>query len=185
MIPGFIISILTFPGVIVHELAHQICCKICGVVVYQAKYFQFQNPCGYVIHENVTNPWKNLCMALGPFFFNTIIGMLIASVPAFCIMGDGEMMYQNNPLMSALNIVLLWLGISILMHAFPSIGDAKSLVKTVVDNREVGTFARCITLPFVGLIYLGAAGSVIWLDLIYGVAMSMLLPNLMSSILYR
>ena len=60
IVPGLIISILTFPGVIVHELAHQICCKICGVAVYQVKYFQFQNPCGYVIHENVTNPWKNL-----------------------------------------------------------------------------------------------------------------------------
>lgn len=185
MIPGFIISILTFPGVIVHELAHQICCRICGVVVYQVKYFQFQNPCGYVIHENVTNPWKNLCMALGPFFINTIIGMLIASVPAFCIMGDGEMMYQSNPLMSVLNIVLLWLGISILMHAFPSTGDAKSLVQTVLKNKEVGIGAKIITAPFIGLIYLGAVGSVFWLDLIYGIAMSMLLPNLMSSILYR
>ena len=42
IIPGFIISILTFPGVIVHELAHQICCYICGIKVYEVKYFQFK-----------------------------------------------------------------------------------------------------------------------------------------------
>jgi len=87
--------------------------------------------------------------------------------------------------MSALNIVLLWLGISILMHAFPSTGDAKSLVQTVLKNKEVGVGAKIITAPFIGLIYLGAVGSVFWLDLIYGIAMSMLLPNFISSILYH
>ena len=183
MIPGFIISILTFPGVIVHELAHQICCRICGVVVYEVKYFQLQNPCGYVVHENVTNPWKNLCTALGPLFFNTIIGTLISFVPAFCVMGDGEMMYQNNAFMGAFNMVLLWLGISVLMHAFPSTGDAKSLIQTVLKNKEVGIAAKIITAPFIGLIYVGAIGSVIWLDLAYGIAMSLLLPNLLGNML--
>ncbi len=185
MIPGFIISIITFPGVIIHELAHQICCRICGVIVYDVKYFQFKKPCGYVIHENVVNPWKNLCMALGPFFFNTIVGMVISFVPAFYVLGEGIIMYQSNLLKDTFTIVLLWLGISILMHAFPSTGDAKSLVQTVLKNKNVGLGAKIITAPFIGLIYLGAVGSVFWLDLLYGIVMSTLLPNLMSSIIYH
>lgn len=183
MIPGFIISIITFPGVIVHELAHQICCRLCRVPVYEVKYFRLKNPCGYVIHEAVTNPWKNLCMALGPFFFNTIIGMLITFTPAFCLWGDGEMIYRNNILMQTLNLLLYWLGLSILMHAFPSTGDAKALIQSVLKNKEVGIGAKIITAPFIGLIYLGAIGSVLWLDLVYGIVMSMLLPNLAGDLL--
>ena len=40
VIPGFIISLVTFPGVIVHELAHQIFCMLMKVPVYDVKYFQ-------------------------------------------------------------------------------------------------------------------------------------------------
>lgn len=182
MIPGFIITVLTFPGVIVHELAHQICCRLCRVVVFQVKYFQFKNPCGYVLHEKVDNPWKNLCMSLGPFFFNTIIGMLISCVPSFVLHGGADMLYQNDFIMQVVNYIIYWLGLSILVNAFPSTGDAKALIETVLKNEEVGIGAKIITAPFIGLIYLGAIGSVFWLDFAYGVAMSMVLPNLMDKL---
>lgn len=51
IIPGFLISIVTFPGVIVHEMAHQIFCRLCGVAVFDVCYFRFGNPSGYVVHE--------------------------------------------------------------------------------------------------------------------------------------
>lgn len=51
IIPGFLISILTFPGVIVHEIAHQLFCRICGVAVLDVCYFKAGNPAGYVVHE--------------------------------------------------------------------------------------------------------------------------------------
>lgn len=40
-IPGVIISIITFPGVIVHELAHQIFCYLMKIPVYEVKYFHY------------------------------------------------------------------------------------------------------------------------------------------------
>ena len=184
IIPGFVISILTFPGVAVHELAHQLCCWMCRVPVYEVKYFRLKNPCGYVKHEPVLDPWKNLAIGLGPFFINTIIGMIITAVPYFCLWGDGEMVYRNNILMHTLNLVLYWLGLSVLMHAFPSTGDAKALIESVLKNKEVGIGAKIVTAPFIVLIYLGALGSVIWLDLVYGICMSMVLPNLLGNILF-
>ncbi len=181
-IPGFLISAVTFPGVAVHELAHQICCRICRIPVYEVKYFQFQNPCGYVLHESTPNPWKNLITGLGPFFINTIFGMIITFPAYFCLWGKGRYMYgynSGNTAMTVILLVLYWLGISILMHAFPSTGDAKALIQSVMKNKEVSIPAKIITAPFIGLIYLGAVGSMFWLDLIYGIGMSMLLPALL------
>lgn len=176
MIPGFIISILTFPGVIVHELAHQCFCRWMKVPVFEVKYFQFSNPSGYVLHERTENPWKTFFISMGPFFVNTILGMLIlfpASIEIF------KFKLYTNPI----NIVLAWLGISILMHSFPSTGDAKVMVENILKNKEVNLVAKIVTAPFIGLVYVGALGSMIWLDLLYAVAMAMVLPNFIAALM--
>ena len=80
-IPGIVISILTFPGVIVHELAHQLFCRWCKVPVYEVKYFQFKNPNGYVLHEATDDPMKNFLTAMVPVIRNTVLGMIIV-IPA-------------------------------------------------------------------------------------------------------
>ena len=41
IIPGFLISFVTFPGVIMHELGHQVACWLSKVAVFNVKYFQF------------------------------------------------------------------------------------------------------------------------------------------------
>ncbi len=183
-IPGQLISIITFPGVIVHELAHQLCCRICRIPVYEVKYFQVGNPCGYVLHEGCNNPWKNLLTAVGPFLVNTIFGMII-TMPAYIqvfILGSWESAIRSP--LGILQLFLLWLGFSILMHAFPSTGDAKSLVASVLKNQEVSWLAKLITAPIVGLIYVGALGSVVWLDLIYAAAIAMAGPFLLAKIFF-
>ncbi|HKM22931.1 MAG TPA: metalloprotease family protein [Lachnospiraceae bacterium] len=177
-IPGFVISIVTFPGVIVHELAHQLFCRWCKIPVFEVKYFQLKNPCGYVIHEVTANPMKNFLTAMGPFFFNTLLGALIvmpASVEILYFDGAESM---SGGIVTLLNVLLLWLGVSILMHAFPSTGDAKALYESVLKNSDVPVIAKILVAPFIGLIYIGAFGSVIWLDLFYAIAVSMLVPKL-------
>ena len=77
-------------------------------------------------------------------------------------------------------LVCLWLGFSILMHAFPSSGNAGTLVDTVLKNREVGFITKVLVAPFVGLMYLGAVGSMFWLDAGYAVAVTALLPKLLA-----
>jgi predicted small integral membrane protein len=172
LVPGFIISILTFPGVIVHELAHQLFCYICNLKVYEVKYFQFRNPNGYVIHESTENPGKVFVTSMGPFFINTILGLLIILPASIEVVAFKE--YTN-----ILNLILAWLGISILMHAFPSTGDAKVMVQQILKNKNVSIVAKILSAPFILLVYIGAIGSVFWLDLIYAVAIAMLLPNLL------
>lgn len=170
-VPGIIISIITFPGVIIHELAHQIFCRIMRVPVYEVKYFQFSNPCGYVLHEATQDPLKTFLISTGPFLINTLIGMIIISPAAIELFVFED---YSNPL----NLLLGWIGFSTLMHAFPSTGDAKVLVNNILNNKKVNVLVKIVVAPVIGLIYMGALGSVVWLDAIYAIVIAMIIPNL-------
>ena len=175
IIPGFLISIITFPGVIIHELAHQVFCMLCGLHVYEVKYFQFGNPCGYVIHETSNQPSKVFLTSMGPFLINTILGMLILLPASVELISFREF---SNPL----NLLLGWLGFSILMHACPSTGDAKVMVKWILKNPDVSIIWKVLVAPFVGLLYVCSIGSVFWLDALYAAGMGILIPYLLAHI---
>ena len=84
--------------------------------------------------------------------------------------------------MNPLNLFLAWVGFSILMHAFPSTGDAKNMVTQILKNPNVGILPKILLSPVIGLIYVGAVGSIFWLDLIYATAVAMLIPNLLTMV---
>jgi hypothetical protein len=167
-IPGWLISLLTFPGVIVHEIAHQFFCRLAKVAVLDVKYFRLSNPAGYVIHEIPQKTSQHLLIGLGPLFVNTIAGALIAFPAILPTYTFGS----SNPI----DMVLIWLGFSIAMHSFPSTGDAKSIWAAVM-RPGVNAIYKIIAVPIVGLLYLGAIGSVFWLDAIYGVGVIMAIPT--------
>ena len=178
MIPGFLITWVTFPGVIVHELAHALFCRLFGIGIYQVVYFQFAThrgqPSGYVVHQPAKHAWQDVIVGIGPFFINSILGAVIAgpaTIPVFQFhSGD------------VLDYFLIWLGVSIAMHAFPSTGDAKSIWQTVTSP-GTPTWTKIIGEPIVGLIYLGALASMFWADVLYGIAIAGFLPGLIVKML--
>ena len=129
IIPGFIISIFTFPGVMVHELAHQFFCRLLRIPVLKVCYFRVGNPSGYVIHEPPQSPWATILVGFGPLFVNTVVGFLVAfpSVLAAFKFGQGNF----------LDAFLIWLGFSIAMHSFPSTGDAASMWKAIMQTKGI------------------------------------------------
>src|SRR5215204_4714963 len=167
-LPGILITVVTFPGVIVHELAHQLFGRLYKIPVFKVVYFQAQNPAGYVIHDVPANKFQSVMISIGPFFINTILGALIALPASLPVLHFGHAA-------SPLDAVLIYLGVSISMHAFPSTGDAAAIWQSV---NEGGTplWVKIIAYPVVGLIYLGALGSFFWLDLVYGIAVVMGVP---------
>ncbi|NML19683.1 DUF3267 domain-containing protein [Pseudoflavitalea sp. G-6-1-2] len=169
LIPGIAVSIATFPGVIVHELAHQLFCRWFKVPVFQVVYFQVGNPSGFVLHETPPRKWQSIIISAGPFLINTILGALIAlpaALPVFTLDNANWVHY-----------LLMYLGVSIAMHAFPSTGDAKNILKSLRE-KETSPLTKLIGFPVVGLIWLGAIGSMFWLDLLYGVAIAVGIPQL-------
>ncbi|HEX4000472.1 MAG TPA: metalloprotease family protein [Pirellulales bacterium] len=170
IIPGQLIALLTFPGVIVHEIAHQLFCRWFGVAVFDVCYFRFGNPVGYVVHEPPRTFKQSFFISVGPLFVNTFLGAMIA-FPAMIPVGQFE---AGTPL----DYVIIWLGVSIAMHAFPSTGDAMSLWRAAKEFHG-GFLAKIIAAPVVGMIYLCALGRIFWLDAIFGVAVCWAIPTLL------
>ncbi|HEY9256455.1 metalloprotease family protein [Chitinophaga sp.] len=169
-IPGIAITLITFPGVIVHEFAHQLFCRLFGVAIFEVKYFQVANPAGYVIHEIPRNPVHQLMISIGPFFVNTLLGFIIAFPAAIPVV-----QFESGTLF---DYILLYLGISIAMHAFPSIGDAKSMWQILWHGKDTPIWLKILAIPVAGLIMIGALGSFFWLDLAYGIFVAIGLPKL-------
>lgn len=174
LIPGFVVALATFPGVIVHEIAHLLFCRLARVAVFKVVFFRLGNPSGYVLHELPRRPGQQILIGIGPFLVNTVLGAIIAAPAAI-----QALKFKAG---SPLDYVLLWLGVSIAMHSFPSTGDAAGIWKAA-KNPQTPMALRIIAAPLVGLIYLCAVGSVIWLDFFYGVAVAMLIPNLVVYLL--
>ena len=128
------------------------------------------------MHEPLREPFKNLMISLGPFFFITLLGILIIFPAAIEVFEFGN---YRNPLC----LLLAWLGVSILMHSFPSTGDAENLYSSVIKNKSVNFWVKIPVLPVVGLIYAGAFGSIFWLDLAYAIGVAMLIPDLVAKML--
>lgn len=163
---GMLRGILSFPGVIVHELAHAVACRLCGVRVVKVCYFRLGNPAGYVLHEAPRAAWQHVLIGVGPFFLNTL---LAAAIGVYCLT-DGQRA------LSPRQLALYWLGITIAMHAFPSTGDARGIWQRAW-SRGTPWLVRLLATPLVGLIYLLALGTAFWLDLLYAAAVTLLAPH--------
>jgi hypothetical protein len=171
IVPGFLIAIATFPGVIVHEAAHMLFCRLRGVAVLDACFFRFGNPAGYVVHEAPRDFLTAFLISVGPFFVNTLLCLVIC-FPAY-------VPTQVFGLASPLSYGLLWLGVSIGMHAFPSNQDGRELLRHARAAARGGNLLAILSFPLVGLIYAANLLSIFWLDYFYGLAVGIGLPRLL------
>ncbi|MDR0352042.1 MAG: metalloprotease family protein [Opitutaceae bacterium] len=165
---GLAISIITFPGVIVHEFAHKLLCQATNTRIRRVCYFRFGNPVGFVEHDVPTNIWKHILIACGPLFVNTTLGFLIGRLTLLVNT------YSNFGM--GLFVFISWLAVSVAMHAFPSIGDALGIWNELW-KKPAPVISRMAGTPIAILIGIGAMGSVIWLDLFYGLCVVFMFPK--------
>jgi hypothetical protein len=168
-IPGELIALVTFPGVIIHEAAHMFFCKLGRVAVLDVCFYRWGNPAGYVIHETPQSFFSAFLISVGPLIVNSLLCILIC-FPAFVplrIFGRSDL----------LSYFLLWLGVSIGMHAFPSTQDAKVLLQEARLAAARLNPLAILSFPLVVVIYLANFGSIFWLDYFYGLALGLALPE--------
>ena len=169
IIPGELIALLTFPGVIVHEAAHMLFCKLGRVAVLDVCFYRWGNPAGYVVHEEPTNFGTAFLISVGPFIVNSLL-CIVLCFPAFVPVRVFE---RPDPI----SYFLLWLGLSIGMHAFPSTQDAKVLWHYARKAAANFNPLAILSFPLVVVICVANIGSIFWLDLIYGFAIGLGLPE--------
>lgn len=157
-IPGWLISIVTFPGIIIHEWAHKKFCEWLGVPVHEVVYFRFGNPAGYVMHELPKTYKQTFWISVGPLIVNSI-GAVIFSFIASQTIPEGWFWY-----------VLLWIAFSTGMHSFPSDQDMEHVAESSkISIKEGGSKLHYFAFPFVWLIWIANKLRFFWFDLGYAI----------------
>lgn len=170
IIPGIFISIATFPGIIVHEIAHKFFCDIAKVEVYEICYLQISSPAGYVIHEKPNTLMKSFLISTGPLIINSILCMILTLPFVY------PFYYLNAVNQNISNYLLAWIGISIGSHAIPSDEDVDCFVNAV-KNADKKIVYYLFAVPFSGIIKFANVLSFFWFDLIYAVLISLIIPK--------
>ena len=113
----YLYSLLTAPGVVLHELGHAIFCIFAGVKIHQIKLFRFGNPAGFVKHDEPDKFYQSLLISLGPLIVNSLVTLVCFA-------------RISSPYLTWQNLLVAWLGIAVGLHAIPSTGDTRTLVQT-------------------------------------------------------
>lgn len=171
-----VLDVLGFPGVIIHELGHQLGCWATGTRVLKVRYLRFGVPAGYVIHEAPATPWRHLLIAGGPFLLNSSLALAAGWVHL-------RGWWASDPSWLA-PVLLHWLGLSIGMHAFPSLEDATALLDRVW-SRGAGLAAKLLITPVGALMVAGAFASWVFLDLLWGALLVWAVPRWIAGLPLR
>jgi hypothetical protein len=168
-IPGQLVALATFPGVIVHEAAHMLFCKRRRVPVFEVCFFRVGNPAGYVAHGEIDDFTSAFWVDVGPLVVNSLLCVLCC-LPALIPM---RVFGQGDPV----SYFWMWLGISIGMHAFPSNHDARALWDQARKAARARRPLALLSFPLVVLIVLGNLLSFFWFDAFYAFGLGFLLPE--------
>lgn len=122
-IPGQIIALFTFPGVIVHEWSHATMCRWREIPVHEICYFRFGDPSGYVSHDPPTDFWNTFLISFAPLLLGPAVAFLPGVICFFIYITDGTRI--GGIYLGLLYVMLLWFVGSVLFHTFPSSDDAK------------------------------------------------------------
>jgi hypothetical protein len=150
LIPGWLISLITFPGIIIHEWAHKKFCRLFGVPVFKVVYFRFGDPAGYVLHEEPRTFGKTFWISIGPLVINSLSAILLSAAASRIVFGSGFW------------FILIWLAFSFGMHSFPSNEDSRNIVR----NRS---FWRYLAFPFVWLVWIANKLRFFWFNAAYAI----------------
>lgn len=160
-------------GVIVHEAAHRFFAMSAKIPVYQVCYFRLGNPAGFVIHGPTNGLRNSFLVSVGPLMVNTAL-CAIVTLPGFMalrFMKDGHWDW--------IPVLILWLGFSIGMHAFPSNDDMRNFVNDVKTTKGEGVLLVVSRMAF-WLIILANTLRIVWFDAIYAICIGLLLPVLLG-----
>lgn len=154
---AYIVNYFTFPGVVIHELSHKFFCEEAGVRVLKASYFRFGNPIGYIIHETPKSVRVAFLISIGPFIINTLVALGASYVSSYLESGG----YWRW--------ILLWVGFSAGVHAFPSDAD----IGNVAFGRRgvIGFLGYVATFPFLSIFRIANRLRPYGFDLVYAVGL--------------
>jgi hypothetical protein len=166
IISGPAFALLTFPGVIMHEIAHRFMCDILQIPVYDINYFSGgDTQAGHVCHYKTDNVNHDLLIGFAPLIINSLFCML------FTLPYSSTLMITKAGIVHYPSMFLWWVGLSIGAHAFPSNHDLHDgWIKLQETNSSLILRSLCSIIKLLNRL------SFFWVDMIYAVMLSIILP---------
>jgi hypothetical protein len=169
IIPGWLISLVTFPGVILHEVGHRFFCDIWNIPVYGVRYFvPFSKTAGCVVHGHTQDLKPTFFIVMGPLIVNTLLAMVLFIPAAYYYT-----IFEDNIIRSGITSILFmtWAGGSICMHALPSSTDLIQLCDILHSNenkRPIHLFLILVTYFLRACAYVNILSGFIYTVFIFG-----------------
>jgi len=162
LLPRWLVSLITFPGVVIHEFAHKKFCDWTHVPVRKVRYFRFGDPAGYVEHDEPDFFYQTFFISVGPLIINSAVAVLLAYLAV-----------RLHPRFDA-GVLMLWVGFAAGACAFPSDEDMRHIVdKGSANLRNGGSFLYILSYPFFALIWLANKLRYVYFDFLYAFVLVM------------
>lgn len=169
MIAARLLQIATAPGVVAHEFAHALACKLTGTRIHDVCWFRLGDPAGYVVHDRAASATAGALIGLAPIFVNAALGAAISYRPAHKLLGGAPWSWGDW--------ALAWLGFVVALRAFPSRADAKAMWDAARAAR-FGWFKAILVAPLWLLVQLLSLGARVWLDAAFALIVCFAAPAL-------
>lgn len=174
-ISGELVSLLTFPGVMLHEIAHRFMCDLQDVPVYAINYFSAGSKiAGHVVHQPTNSFRKALLIAIAPFIVNSLICILLTVPYGISFHLGTHFILDSHSLLLWTQGIIAWVGFSAGFHAIPSDQDVKGLVDKAQSEmvKIFTTFimvaCACCNAPYIGFL----------LKISYAYVLSLVIPSI-------
>lgn len=159
VIPAELVALITFPGVILHEVAHRFFCDIFQVRVYAVNYFSCNRQAGYVALEikDIKNESQSFLISCAPLFINGLVGIILTFPYMLTIMpGLEESLEPTNPIIYVIWKIVLWIGCCCLFCSIPSDNDLDNIDSDKLPLVQsflyfvLTTFCCLANMPYIG-----------------------------------
>jgi hypothetical protein len=148
-----------------------------GVRVLDVRYFRYDTPSGYVLHEMPKSFQISLILALGPLLIHSILCMALcglALIPWF--------FYDEAA--GCLTVFQIWMGLSIGVHAFPPRRDSSNMwTLTRKEIRQHGAVVR-VAFPIIAFMRMAERLTLYGFDVAYAGVIGLVLPWLFLDRIY-
>lgn len=142
---------LTFPGALVRGFLEQLICRIHKIPVEDNRYLRRDELCSHIEHEFMPKPWSAFAICFFPMLIQLVLGFLVSITAAMNLLYLGAFSWP----VGLIDIVCLWVGISLSVNCFPSIEDAINLFGLLYHS-DANLLQKIILTPGTLICYAGS-----------------------------
>lgn len=142
---------ITFPGAFLRCFLEQTVCRIHKTAVEDNRSLRKDELCSHIEHELIETSGGAFAICFVPMLVQFFLAFTVSFSAAMNLLYIGVFSFPN----SIVDIVCLWLGLSLLVNCFPSVEDAINMVDRLY-RRKSNIFLKIIFAPGTVICFIGA-----------------------------